>query len=68
MDTPQYITDDKGKKLSVVLSIKEYKKIMEELEDMEDIKAYDKAMNRKQEFVPLDKAIKEMEATRKKKK
>lgn len=68
MDTPQYITDDKGKKLSVVLSIKEYKKIMEELEDLEDIRAYDKAMNRKQEFIPLDKAIKELEATRKKKK
>ena len=68
MDAPQYITDDKGKKLSVVLSIKEYKKIMEELEDLKDIKAYDRAMNRKQEFVPLDKAIKEMEATRKKKK
>ena len=30
MVNPQYITDDKGKKISVVLSIKEYKKIMEE--------------------------------------
>ncbi|MGN6437745.1 MAG: hypothetical protein ACTHMM_14505 [Agriterribacter sp.] len=68
MVNPQYITDDKGKKISVVLSIKEYKKIMEELEDLEDIKAYDKAMNRKQEFIPLNKAIQEIEAKRKKKK
>lgn len=68
MVNPQYITNDKGKKISVVLSIKEYKKIMEELEDLEDIKAYDKAMNRKQEFIPLDKAIQEIEIKRKKKK
>ncbi len=37
-NAPQYITDDKGKKLSVVLSIKEYKKMVEELEELEDIR------------------------------
>jgi len=40
MSTPQYITDDKGKKLSVVLPIKEYQKILEELDD---IRLYDEA-------------------------
>lgn len=43
MHTPQYITDNKGKKLSVVLSIKDYQKIMEELEELEDIRLYDQA-------------------------
>jgi hypothetical protein len=39
---PQYITDIAGKKL-VVLSIHEFNKIIEELEDLEDIKLYDEA-------------------------
>ncbi len=64
---PQYIKDTAGKK-RVVLSEKQFDSIMEELEELEDIKAYDKAMNRKKEFIPLDKAVKEIEAARKKKK
>jgi hypothetical protein len=41
MSTPQYITDNKGKKLSVVLPIKDYNKILEELEELADIRLYD---------------------------
>lgn len=41
MNTPQYITDNKGRKLSVVLPIKDYNKIIEELEELEDIRLYD---------------------------
>lgn len=63
-----FVVDAKGKKVSVLLPIKDYQKLLEELEELDDIKAYDKANNRKQEFIPLDKALKEIEATRKKKK
>jgi len=63
-----FVVDAKGKKVSVLLPIKDYQKLLEELEELEDIKAYDKATNRKQEFIPLDKALKQIEATRKKKK
>jgi len=37
-----FITDDKGKKVSVILSIKEYERMLEELEELEDIRIYDK--------------------------
>jgi len=40
---PQYITDNKGKKISVVLPMKDFKAIMEELEELEEIKLYDEA-------------------------
>jgi len=40
---PQYITDNAGKKISVVLPMKDFKAIMEELEELEDIKLYDEA-------------------------
>ena len=41
--TPQYITDNTGKKISVVLPIQDFKAIMEELEELEDIRLYDEA-------------------------
>jgi hypothetical protein len=40
---PQYINDANGKKSLVILPIKEFDTIMEELEALEDIKLYDKA-------------------------
>lgn len=39
----QFVTDDHGKKLAVILPIKEYEKMVEELEDLEDIRLYDEA-------------------------
>jgi PHD/YefM family antitoxin component YafN of YafNO toxin-antitoxin module len=44
---PQYITDNKGKKISVVLPVKEFKTIMEELEELEDIRLYDEGKKSK---------------------
>lgn len=66
MYTPQYITDNKGNKLSVVLPIKEYKKIIEELEELEDIRLYDEAKNSKEPSIPIDTAFKLIESKRKK--
>jgi hypothetical protein len=40
---PQYITDINGKAISVILPMKEFKSILEELEDKEDIRLYDEA-------------------------
>ena len=40
---PKYITDSAGKKISVILPMKDFKAIMEELEELEDIKLYDEA-------------------------
>ncbi|MDR6560084.1 MULTISPECIES: hypothetical protein [unclassified Arcicella] len=40
---PQYIKDANGKKSLVVLPAKEFDAIMEELEELEDIKLYDEA-------------------------
>jgi hypothetical protein len=65
---PQYITDKKGKKISVVLPIKEYKSIVEELEELEDIKLYDEAKAANDQSYPIDVAFKMVEAKRKKKK
>jgi len=40
---PQYIKDSKGEESLVILPAKEFETLMEELEDLEDIKLYDEA-------------------------
>ena len=51
---PQFVTDKRGKKLAVQLSVKEYKFIIEELEMKEDIALYEKVKADKNEsYVPL---------------
>ena len=40
---PYYITDEKGNKVSVVLSIQEYEKLISELDDTADVKLFDDA-------------------------
>ena len=63
---PQFITDTAGKKL-VVLPLKEFKTLIEELEDMEDVRLYDKAKkNDTGERIPMEEAFKMIEAKRKK--
>jgi hypothetical protein len=47
--------------------MKEYKKILEELEELEDIRSFDEAMADKKPSVPIDKAFKALDAKRKKK-
>jgi PHD/YefM family antitoxin component YafN of YafNO toxin-antitoxin module len=64
---PQYITDNSGKKISVVIPIKDFKAMMEDLEELEDIKLYDKAKKSTEPSIPLNEAFKIIEAKRKSK-
>jgi PHD/YefM family antitoxin component YafN of YafNO toxin-antitoxin module len=54
---PQYITDKKGKKLSVVISIDDYNKMMEDLEELEDIRLYDAVKAKKEKAIPFNKYL-----------
>ena len=62
---PQYIKDTVGKQL-VVLSAKQFNSMMDELEDLEDIKRYDAVKKKKLQFVDADTAFKQIETKRKK--
>lgn len=63
---PQFITDNTGKKISVVLPMKEFKNLMAELEELEDIKLYDQAKASGEPSVPIDEAFRIIEAKRSK--
>ncbi len=51
---PQYTTDNSGRKLSVILSVKDYEKIVEELEELEDLKMYDAVNARNEKSIPFE--------------
>ena len=56
----QYIIDENGQRVSVVLEIGAYQKLLEELEELESIRAYDQAKSRDDEAIPFEQAVKEI--------
>jgi PHD/YefM family antitoxin component YafN of YafNO toxin-antitoxin module len=62
---PQYITDNAGRKISVILPMKEFKTLMEELEDLEDLRLYDAAKKSNEPSIPIEEAFKMIEEKRK---
>ncbi|MBI3141439.1 MAG: hypothetical protein HYZ16_01280 [Bacteroidetes bacterium] len=62
---PQFITDSFGKKLSVVLPMSVYEAILEELEELEDVRLYDEGKKDQRPSMPIDDAFRLIEANRK---
>lgn len=61
----QYITNDNGTKVAVILPLKFYEKMMDELDELDAIKAYDKVKSRKSQFVPAMDIFNAIEQKRK---
>ncbi|MEI6882289.1 MAG: hypothetical protein WCK82_13285 [Bacteroidota bacterium] len=59
---PNFITDEKGKKNSAVITMKEFKTLISELEELEDIKLYDESKKDKEPAVSRSKAKAMIEA------
>ena len=56
---PQFLTNKKGQKIAVQLSVKEYEFLIEELEMKEDIALYKKVKSDKTEsYIPLSEYLK----------
>jgi hypothetical protein len=66
MKNTQYLTNKKGEKISVVLPIREYEKILLELDELSTIKAYDKAKSSKLKFIAAEDAFDYIKTKRKK--
>lgn len=64
---PKYITDQKGKRISVVISVKEFEALVEKIEELEDVKLYDQVKNSEESSLPIDKAFELIETLRKEK-
>lgn len=55
----QFLTDNAGNKTAVLIPIKKYNKMIEDLEDLEDVRLYDEAkMNDSGEHILLSDYLK----------
>ena len=63
---PQYIKDANGDNSLVVLPAIEFEKLMDELEEIEDIRLYDEAKKKEQVFVDAETVFSQIEAERNK--
>ena len=60
----RFVVDENGTRVGVLLGIDDYAKLVDALEELESIKAYDAAKSSGDEAVPFDDAIKEIEHNR----
>lgn len=54
MITTQFIKDETGKKLAVILPMEQYEKMLEDIEELEDIRLYDEVKARNESSVTLE--------------
>ena len=50
----RYIVDEKGKRLGVFMDMKDFRKVLKQLEELESIRAYDAAKASKEKPVPFE--------------
>jgi hypothetical protein len=60
----RFIIDEKGQRIGVLLDIEDYQRLLEELEELEAIRAYDAAKASADEVLPLEQALAEIEQDR----
>jgi hypothetical protein len=59
-----FIVDENGSRVGVVLDIADYRKLLEELEELDAIRAYDEARASGDAAIPFEEAIAEIEQRR----
>ena len=62
--TERFLVDEEGHRLGVVLDIAEYQEILEDLEELESIRAYDAAKASDEEVIPFEQAVREIQRSR----
>jgi len=60
----RFVTDSAGRRTAVLLGLEEYENLLQALEELESLKAYDAAKSSADEVIPLDQALAEIEECR----
>ena len=60
----QFIVDDSGKTTAVILDIEEYQELIDDVEELEAVRAYDAAKAADDEAIPFEQAVSEIERDR----
>ncbi|HID51478.1 MAG TPA: hypothetical protein EYP41_05515 [Anaerolineae bacterium] len=56
-----FMTDDKGNRVGVLLDWQTYQKILDDLEELGEIRAFDAVLEEDDEIIPFEQAIVEIE-------
>lgn len=60
----RYVVDESGNRVAVVIEIAEFNRMLEEIEELAAIRAYDEAKRVVDEIVPFAQAVEEIERSR----
>ena len=60
----KYVVNENGKRIGILLDVKEYRKILEALEELKSIRAYDRAKASKDKPIPFVQAVAQIERKR----
>ena len=60
----EYLTDRDGNRVKVVLDIRQFQQMVEELEELDDIRAYDAAKASGDEAILFSQAVEEIRRSR----
>lgn len=58
---PQYVVDEHQPRKAVLLPLAEWEQILDYLEELDDIRAYDEAKAGSQEIMPFEQAVREID-------
>ena len=58
---PQYVMDDNKQCRAVLLTMEEWEKVLEALEELDDCRAYDEGKAGSQDAVPFERAVHEIQ-------
>jgi len=57
----RYLVDDNGNRIGVVIDIEDYQRLLQEIEELESIRAYDAAKASGDEAIPFEQAVAKIE-------
>lgn len=60
----QFVTDDAGQRIAVLIGVDRYRQLLDALEEIDAIRAYDAAKASGDESVPFEEATREIERAR----
>lgn len=58
---PEYVVDEQQHRKAVLLPVAKWEKVVDELEELDDIRAYDVAKEGASEKLPFEQAVREIQ-------
>ncbi len=59
---PEYLVDEQNQKKAVLLPFSEWEQLLDELEELDDIRTYDYAKTSTSEVIPFEDCVRELQS------